>query len=251
MNTRTKIKALGIAALAALTTYGGYKAYLGLRHLYYNTQYKLSPELTAVDTDHRKKEGRDLGIFHTTNYNTASQKYYNTWSTTGRKLSGPEACGINNKGFYEAVRCEGSGLSNNFRLYSAGSIKPTQEESTSKKPKKGCLGYTSDGSWVTTGKTIAVDPKVIPLGALVRLEFLEKNGNPCKTEACEQFNGWYEAEDTGGSIEGKDIDVYIGLQGSHTYNLGSKLPQRSKVSIAKKPAKEDLEKILENRKPRI
>lgn len=43
------------------------------------------------------------------------------------------------------------------------------------------------------GRTIAVDPRVIPLGSKVRM-----NGRE------------YVAEDTGGAIKGKQIDLFMG-----------------------------------------
>jgi len=44
------------------------------------------------------------------------------------------------------------------------------------------------------GRTIAVDPKIIPLGSKVFIPGL----------------GWRVAEDTGGAIRGRAIDVYMG-----------------------------------------
>lgn len=43
------------------------------------------------------------------------------------------------------------------------------------------------------GRTIAVDPRVIPLGSKVRMNSRE-----------------YVAEDTGGAIKGKRIDLFMG-----------------------------------------
>lgn len=45
---------------------------------------------------------------------------------------------------------------------------------------------------MTAGRTIAVDPRVIPLGSKIRL-----GGRV------------YTAEDTGGAIKGKRIDLYV------------------------------------------
>ena len=52
--------------------------------------------------------------------------------------------------------------------------------------------YTSIGSVAQAGKTIAVDPSVIPYGSQVEI-----NGHV------------YTAEDTGGAIKGNRIDVYF------------------------------------------
>lgn len=53
-------------------------------------------------------------------------------------------------------------------------------------------GKTASGTTTKVGRTIAVDPKVIPLGSKVVI-----NG---KT---------YTAEDTGGAIKGKKIDIFV------------------------------------------
>lgn len=58
---------------------------------------------------------------------------------------------------------------------------------------------TASGTRVTEGRTIAVDPRVIPLGSKVRI-------------TCPDYpsvNGVYIAEDTGGAIKGNIIDIYI------------------------------------------
>lgn len=52
-------------------------------------------------------------------------------------------------------------------------------------------GPTASGKMPQAGRTIAVDPKVIPLGSQVKI-----NGNI------------YTAEDTGSAIKGKKIDIY-------------------------------------------
>lgn len=58
-------------------------------------------------------------------------------------------------------------------------------------------GPTKSGAMPTSGRTIAVDPKVIPLGSKVMI-----NGNI------------YIAEDTGSAIKGKKIDIYFGSHSS-------------------------------------
>ena len=60
-------------------------------------------------------------------------------------------------------------------------------------------GITATGTKATEGRTIAVDPKIIPLGTKVIISGHE-----------------YIAEDTGGAIKGKRIDIYFE---SHTAAL--------------------------------
>ena len=71
--------------------------------------------------------------------------------------------------------------------YSAG------EESTGKKKGDHGYGMTASGTRVSEGRTIAVDPKVIPMGWWVYIEGI----------------GFRRAEDTGGAVKGKKIDVYF------------------------------------------
>ncbi|PZE19191.1 3D domain-containing protein [Paenibacillus xerothermodurans] len=66
-------------------------------------------------------------------------------------------------------------------------------ESTGKSKSDPGYGVTSTGTKVTEGRTIAVDPKVIPLGWWVYIEGL----------------GFRRAEDTGGAVKGNKIDVYF------------------------------------------
>lgn len=64
-------------------------------------------------------------------------------------------------------------------------------------PCSQCCGAWADGivftgGQATEGQTIAVDPEVIPLGSMV------------------EINGWqYIAEDIGGGINGKEIDLFF------------------------------------------
>lgn len=54
-------------------------------------------------------------------------------------------------------------------------------------------GITASGTKVQANRTIAVDPKIIPLGSKVHIEGF----------------GDYIAEDTGGAIKGYKIDIYF------------------------------------------
>ncbi|MCR8636094.1 ubiquitin-like domain-containing protein [Paenibacillus sp. N5-1-1-5] len=78
---------------------------------------------------------------------------------------------------------------NNVTLtaYSAGA------SSTGKSAEHPQYGLTSSGTRVTEGRTIAVDPKVIPLGWWVYIDGL----------------GFRRAEDTGSAVKGNKVDVYF------------------------------------------
>lgn len=62
-------------------------------------------------------------------------------------------------------------------------------------PVDGVLG--SSGRTLTEHYSIAVDERVIPMGSYVWLEATSR---------------WYRADDTGGAIKGKHIDVFVGAQ---------------------------------------
>ncbi|MDQ0063730.1 uncharacterized protein YabE (DUF348 family)/3D (Asp-Asp-Asp) domain-containing protein [Paenibacillus harenae] len=74
--------------------------------------------------------------------------------------------------------------------YSAG------VESTGKDENHPQYGITASGTTVSEGRTIAVDPKVIPIGWWVFIEGI----------------GFRRAEDTGSAIKGNKIDVYFSSQ---------------------------------------
>ncbi|MFC5406754.1 ubiquitin-like domain-containing protein [Cohnella soli] len=77
--------------------------------------------------------------------------------------------------------------------------------STGKKKGDSDYGVTASGAVVQEGRTIAVDPRVIPIGWWVYIEGI----------------GFRRAEDTGGAIKGKKIDVYYESE-SHVDKFGTK-----------------------------
>ncbi len=70
-------------------------------------------------------------------------------------------------------------------------------ESTGKRPGDKGYGITRSGRHVQDGITVAVDPKVIPLGTWIEIQF--PDGHIEKRRA----------DDTGGAVKGKHIDVYL------------------------------------------
>lgn len=67
------------------------------------------------------------------------------------------------------------------------------------------FGVTSSGTVVHEGRTIAVDPRIIPIGWWVYIEGI----------------GFRRAEDTGSAVKGKKIDVYYDSE-KHANNFGLK-----------------------------
>ncbi len=74
-------------------------------------------------------------------------------------------------------------------------------ESCGKYPQHREYGITFSGKKAVKGRTVAVDPSIIPLGSLVYIKF---------PMPYQQMTGWYTAEDTGSKIKGKIIDIYLG-----------------------------------------
>lgn len=78
-------------------------------------------------------------------------------------------------------------LTSTLTAYTAG------VESTGKSPSHPAYGITSSGSKAEEGRTIAVDPSIIPIGTTVFIDGI----------------GIRTAEDTGSAIRGSRIDVFI------------------------------------------
>ncbi|MGI6166495.1 MAG: 3D domain-containing protein, partial [Limnochordia bacterium] len=66
-------------------------------------------------------------------------------------------------------------------------------ESTGKWLGHPAYGVTYTGALATEGRTIAVDPAIIPLGSWVYIE----------------GHGLFHAEDTGGAIKGNRVDIFM------------------------------------------
>jgi 3D (Asp-Asp-Asp) domain-containing protein len=67
------------------------------------------------------------------------------------------------------------------------------KQSTGKTPQSPDFGITFSGTKARVSRTVAVDPKVIPIGTLIYIDGV----------------GWRLAEDTGGAVKGNHIDVLM------------------------------------------
>jgi len=107
------------------------------------------------------------------------------------------------------------GVLNNVSLtaYTAGVA------STGKKKGDPGYGKTASGTTVTEGRTIAVDPDVIPMGWWVYIDGI----------------GFRRAEDKGSAVQGKKIDVYFDDE-AYARKFGTKKGYTVYVIGPKKPA---------------
>ncbi len=69
------------------------------------------------------------------------------------------------------------------------------------KPDDPWRGMTASGKQAVAGLTIAADLKVLPMHTRVYVEGIDAHGK--------QFSGIYQVMDTGGSIKGNRIDIFV------------------------------------------
>ncbi|WP_273479706.1 3D domain-containing protein [Acetivibrio straminisolvens] len=86
-------------------------------------------------------------------------------------------------------------------LYLTATAYDLSFESCGKTRKHPEYGITYTGTRAKVGRTVAVDPSVIPLGSEMYIVFPEEYSN---------LNGVYIAEDTGSLIKGSKIDIFFG-----------------------------------------
>ena len=98
------------------------------------------------------------------------------------------------------VHEEPSVVTNTGRRMKATAYDPSVK-SCGKKPGHPLYGITSSGTKATVGRTVAVDPRVIPLGSRLQISFPPEYA---------YLDGIYIAEDTGRLIQGDEIDIFFG-----------------------------------------
>lgn len=113
------------------------------------------------------------------------------------------------RGFYEEVRCQGSGI-HKGQLYNYATVKPTEEESSPVEgidSSKFSRGVTKTNTNPTPKRTVAVNP--VP-GSTCCINYDSEmyinfgRGHP--------WSGTYVAEDTGSAFRGEcKIDIYAGV----------------------------------------
>ncbi|HII16796.1 TPA: hypothetical protein HA361_02685 [Candidatus Woesearchaeota archaeon] len=163
-------------------------------------QFKITYYYTPYEGDFRDAQGRAV-------WSTADSKDIGSMEACRMPLA-PSSGTVNklNRGFYEDVKCQGSGITLDGRVCLAGSIKPTREASNCIRPEDdsryGKNGVTRTGENPQPKLTIAVDPDKIPLRSKVTLAF---------PSPYDSWSGGYIAQDIGSGIRGNHIDVYVGV----------------------------------------
>jgi 3D (Asp-Asp-Asp) domain-containing protein len=130
------------------------------------------------------------GKTYVTHYYVADRKDFGSWSTTNKyPLGGTEACQVKNKGFYEAVKCEGTGIdSTKSLMYRYNTIVLTEGQNA--------LPITIPYS---PKLTVAADPS-IPKNTWLFIDYGANNEWSC----C------YQVQDRGSLINGNHLDLFTG-----------------------------------------
>lgn len=150
-------------------------------------------------------DGTDLGTFVVTAYNIANEADHPCEDADKILANGLNSYYCSD--FLTDIIMQGSGVDNNNKFiqidWSDGK-QPTTASNT-------FFTYvpyitTSRGQRLEDGVSIAVDPSVIPLNSWVYIESI----------------GWRRADDTGGAIQGKRIDVFMNAPRDVAVNFGRK-----------------------------
>ncbi len=169
-----------------------------------------------------------------THYYVPYEKDFSVWSTGEDPTKYPNydiysycVIPLDKRGFYEEVKCEGSGVGLNGKVYHYNTIEPTKEQS----PSTDSI-LTASGREAKVGETIAVAPNMIPLLSGVQLDFKGCADPKC----CAAWSKQYIAADTGQAMR-KDwergishIDLYVGV-GKDALQQTQCLPQKAQVKV--------------------
>ncbi|MBT6774818.1 3D domain-containing protein [Candidatus Woesearchaeota archaeon] len=179
----------------------------------------------------------NYGFTEMTNYFTSRCEDYKCWSGLEAACNSTrKACDSHRRDvFCGGVRMEGSGICECDGDLKAYSHNDFNSKGTKTKNKcdggeivnKHYRGTAATGTSIFEHRTIAVNPKFIPYGSLVFIDWPNVPNDPNrKGKAKELFGGWYIAEDTGGAFKKlPKIDVYTGV-GHEARDLGMRVITR-------------------------
>jgi len=188
----------------------------------------------TVKSDLIISSGEIFDNVYVTQYAAASEADSQVWSTgadrtkyPGYEVSGWCVIPENQRGFYEEVQCEGSGVSKTGKIYSYKTIKPEEEESIPVEK----IGTATDTK-ATPHRTIAVAPAMIPYNSIVNIKFKDCKNKQC----CQVWEGNYIAEDTGFRMQEDwkrgipHIDIYVG-EGRKAIEETTCLPDNAVLTV--------------------
>jgi len=146
----------------------------------------------------------------TTGYWIALEEDWPSWYAGAAKKTGKTGCKIpvSERGFYEDVLCEGSGVTNDGKIARYTTIKTTREATDLVEPH---VNTNAKKPPPRPRRTIARvrnpdSPCYIPLWSRVYIKYQDPS-NP--------HTGWYIAEDSGGGFQGQfpycKIDIFLGI----------------------------------------
>lgn len=170
-----------------------------------------------------------------THYYVPHEKDFTWWYNPENKADEGSSyyCSIveSKRGFYEEVKCQGSGVGTDGKVYTHDSIKTTKQESKYKDKIQ-----TATGAEAKAKRTIAVAPDMIPYRSKVYIRFKDCEDMKC----CERWEGEYIAEDTGSAMvkdwEDKKphIDLFTGI-GKRSLQDASCLPDYADLYVESIP----------------
>ena len=143
-------------------------------------------------------------------YHSVEEEDYEEWSTGAAAEYDVDTdlgyCVIpeDERGFYEDVKCQGSGVGEDGGVYHTSTIEPSEADSTTLNGFEN--GRTSTGTDPEPQRTVAINPAentpcCIEYGTEMYISWGENN----------PWNGVYKAEDTGSAFRGEcKIDVFAG-----------------------------------------
>jgi 3D (Asp-Asp-Asp) domain-containing protein len=141
--------------------------------------------------------GRYMGRFKVTYYWAVDEAEYPTSRSSPLYLADGQLLGRFSSAFVKA-----------FRVEAAASLKDGRRISYLKRANRASVVdrfLGSGGHKLTELKSIAVDPRLIPLGSVVYIPQAENVSIDGQT-----LGGVFYAHDVGGAIKGKHIDIFVG-----------------------------------------
>jgi len=159
-------------------------------------------------------------------YFTSDYADYNIWSTNAQPCQTSLGyCCIkeSNRGFYEEVKCQGSGVYNGALYHSDSIQKSGPDQSIPLEGHK--TGRTSRGKDPVRKRTFAADPDCPGFNYDSKLYIYWGDGNP--------WNGYYVVEDTGPRFKGvcNAIDVYAGVGKNELNDALKYVGENAKVCV--------------------